>query len=524
MDTKQFEKYNSIPKEKFALAAGGDHIHDLKFDTKPVSYMRDAFNRFKKNKMSLVAAIIILLLVVYAIVGPWLFSSSYQSSYSTETVLVRYKELLPRLAFMDGTGIWDGSKTVEITANRLRMYEGMGIETGHNPVQKIIKEFTTKDETGRDITMYKVRINTYYANSAFMVTLTETEYKQLQQWQDENQIQVILPRANNPVNGPDRVLLTDVWYNCDSRGNARLDKDGNLVPSYYTYGRDDYTSTMRLAEDPYNKGEVENRWRYAQRTGTADRGYNYVVRVSSYNYFQYKFGFEPSFAFGTNSSGYDIFTRLANGARFSFLLALVVAAINLTIGAIYGAIEGYFGGATDMIMERLSDILSGVPFMVVTVLFQLHLADKVGVVGSLIYAFILTGWIGMASTVRMQFYRFKNQEYVLAARTLGAKDWRIIWKHIFPNTLGTIITSSVLVIPGVIFSETSLSYLGIINLDSATMSSIGSMLSAGQSVMTSAPHVVLFPALFIALLEISFNLFGNGLRDAFNPSLRGTEG
>ena len=177
-----------------------------------------------------------------------------------------------------------------------------------------------------------------------------------------------------------------------------------------------------------------------------------------------------------------------------------------------------------MVFEGVSDILSGIPFMVGTVLFQLHLANKVGVVGSLIYAFILTGWIGMASTVRMQFYRFKNQEYVLAARTLGAKDWRIIWKHIFPNTLGTIITSCVLVIPGVIFSETSLSYLGIINLDSPTMSSVGSMLSAGQSVMTSAPHVVFFPAIFIALLEISFNLFGNGLRDAFNPSLRGTEG
>lgn len=161
--------------------------------------------------------------------------------------------------------------------------------------------------------------------------------------------------------------------------------------------------------------------------------------------------------------------------------------------------------------------------MVVTVLFKLHLSSKVGIVGSLIYAFILTGWIGMASSVRMQFYRFKNQEYVLAARTLGASDMRIIWRHIFPNSIGTIITGSVLVIPGVIFSETSLSYLGIINLDSSTMSSVGSMLSAGQKVLTTAPHVVLFPALFIALLMISFNLFGNGLRDAFNPSLRGSE-
>ena len=161
--------------------------------------------------------------------------------------------------------------------------------------------------------------------------------------------------------------------------------------------------------------------------------------------------------------------------------------------------------------------------MVVTVLFNLHLSGKVGTIPALIYAFILTGWIGMASRVRMQFYRFKNQEYVLAARTLGANDWSIMFKHIFPNSLGTIITGSVLVIPGVIFDETSLTYLGIINLDSPVMSSVGSMLANGQSIMTAYPHIMMFPALFIALLEISFNLFGNGLRDAFNPSLRGTE-
>ena len=123
----------------------------------------------------------------------------------------------------------------------------------------------------------------------------------------------------------------------------------------------------------------------------------------------------------------------------------------------------------------------------------------------------------------MQFYRFKNSEYVLAARTLGASDFRIMFKHIFPNSLGTIVTGSILVIPGVIFSETSLTYLGIIDLNSTSMTSIGSMLTGGKEVMTKAPHVVLFPALFIALLMICFNLFGNGLRDAFNPSLRGTE-
>ena len=124
----------------------------------------------------------------------------------------------------------------------------------------------------------------------------------------------------------------------------------------------------------------------------------------------------------------------------------------------------------------------------------------------------------------MQFYRFKNQEYILAARTLGAKDSRLMFKHIFPNSIGTIITGAVLSIPGVIFTESMLSYLNIINLESSTVfTSIGTMLSQGQGSLSTHPHIILFPALFISLLEISFNLFGNGLRDAFNPSLRGVE-
>jgi len=129
----------------------------------------------------------------------------------------------------------------------------------------------------------------------------------------------------------------------------------------------------------------------------------------------------------------------------------------------------------------------------------------------------------MASRTRMQFYRFKGQEYVLSARTLGAKDARIMFKHIFPNALGTLITGSILSIPGVIFSESSLSYLHIIDLESSGFTSVGTLLSNGTSYVNTYPHVVFFPAIFISLLMISFNLLGNGLRDAFNPSLRGTD-
>jgi oligopeptide transport system permease protein len=174
-------------------------------------------------------------------------------------------------------------------------------------------------------------------------------------------------------------------------------------------------------------------------------------------------------------------------------------------------------------MERIADVLSGIPFIVVATLFQIHLAAKVGTIVSLLFAFVLTGWIGTARRVRTQFYRYKNQEYVLSARTLDAKDGRIIWKHIFPNAIGTIITSSVFVIPNVIFQESMLSFLGIVNLGGSTSTSLGTLLSEASSIWVNYPHLMIYPAIIISLLMICFNLFGNGLRDAFNPSLRGVE-
>jgi oligopeptide transport system permease protein len=245
--------------------------------------------------------------------------------------------------------------------------------------------------------------------------------------------------------------------------------------------------------------------------------------VLYYNWYQYKYGFEPNYIMGTDSQGYDLALRIAGGIKLSLLIAVVVSVINFLLGAIYGAIEGYYGGVVDMVLERISDILSGVPFIIVATLFQIHLAKKVGPIPSLLFAYVVTGWIGTASRVRSQFYRFKNQEYVMAARTLGASDKRIIWKHIFPNTLGTLITSSALVIPGTIMSESMLSFLGIVKVGGADGTSLGTLLSDASSIWTNFPHLMLYPALVISLLMICFNLFGNGLRDAFNPALRGVE-
>lgn len=505
----------NIDKSMFEFAQKDEKLHDTKLDAKRVGYFKDAFMRFRKNKGSVVGGIIIILLLLFAIFVPIFGGNSYANNIKDNTYLY-YKKLMPKSSLFAGLGFWDGCKTEEMNVNSYNYYNAIGVETGCNPIVAV-KDFDNVER------MYTVKSDSYYKNGMVYMTLTKEEYQNIQKWQDENEIQVIYP-AVDLAKYTVESFKTDAnrWYVVDQRGFPMVDASGNYEENYLKTGTDNYTSKMRIASDPYNSGDTENAYRYARLTGSSTSG-GYYVRIFTYNYFIYKYGFEPAFLFGTNDLGQDLFTRLAEGARFSFLLALFISMINLTIGAIYGAIEGYYGGAVDLTMERISDILANVPFIVVVTLFNLHLSKQVGALGSLLFAFVTTGWIGTAGTVRMQFYRFKNQEYVLAARTLGASNARIMFKHIFPNALGTIVTSSILVIPSVIFSESMLSYLGIINLETSGFTSVGTLLSQGQGFLSTYPHILLFPAIFVSLLMISFNLFGNGLRDAFNPSLRGSE-
>lgn len=505
------DNYKNIPAEKFRFT-NNRSSSDEKFKTKQIGYLEDAWHRFRKNKSSIVASIIILVLVIYAIVVPMFCETTYSRSL-TDTTYLTYTKLLPKTKHLQWLG-WDGCHKVQLTENNLNYYKAIEEETGFDVVRKVYGQESTED--GR--VLYDAKLDSYTSNGFLYMTLSQEQYDDLQAWQNETGIQVIYPAIKTK-----NVSDANIWYEANHKGVATLDRNGNFVNVYKTSGNDGNYSSLRIAGDPgLEDAEAKDRYRYATVTGDST-SVSYKCRIFKYTYFQYRYGFEPCFVFGTNALGQDIFTRLAAGARFSFIFAIAISIINLFIGSMYGAVEGYFGGALDLIMERISDILVDIPFIVVATLFQLHLAKKVGPVWSLLFAFVLTGWISMASRVRMQFYRFKGQEYVLAARTLGASNGRLMFKHIFPNSLGTLITGSVLVIPGVIFSESSLTYLGIINLESSTMTSVGTMLANGKDYLATYPHIIFMPALFISLLEISFNLFGNGLRDAFNPALRGAD-
>ena len=505
----------NIPPEAFRFVSGEEMPADGVLSHRRVGYWQDAFQRFCRNRSSVVAAVIIGALVLYALLVP-IFCATAYSQALTDPMYLYYAKLYPKwdTAARLGLGFWDGAKAITLSQANYHYYLAIGRETGTEIFPQLGEAYVSEEgKTG-----YDARLDTYLANGFLYMTLTEAEYRHLQQWQLESGVQVIYPAVTDR-NQSD----ANIWYETNARGVAQLDSRGEFVDIYRQSGEDGGYASLRLPQDPGKADpNAPDRYRYATITGDA-QAVSYQCRIFLYSYFQYRYGQEPGFLFGTNGKGEDILTRLATGARFSLIFALCIAGINLCIGAVYGAIEGYYGGTTDLVMERFSDILSRVPFLVVATLFQLHLAQKVGVVPSLLFAFVLTGWIAMAATVRMQFYRFKGREYVLAARVLGAGDGRIMFRHIFPNALGTIITGSVLVIPGVIFSESMLTYLGIVNLEGAGQTSVGTLLANARGYLSTDPHILLFPALFISLLMICFNLLGNGLRDAFNPALRGVE-
>lgn len=219
--------------------------------------------------------------------------------------------------------------------------------------------------------------------------------------------------------------------------------------------------------------------------------------------------------FGTDELGRDIFTRVWVGGRISLLIGVVGTVISLFIGCAYGGICGYFGGKVDTVMMRIVEILVGIPYMIVVILASVVLGK--GII-SLIVALCLTSWTGSARLIRGQIIQLKESEYVLAARVLGAKPWRIILKHLIPNTLGLIIVNMTFEIPGFIFSEAFLSFVGLGVQPPNT--SWGAMASIGQQQMDFFPHELLFPALAISITMLAFNLLGDGLRDALDPKLR----
>ncbi|MCM0650623.1 ABC transporter permease [Clostridium swellfunianum] len=225
----------------------------------------------------------------------------------------------------------------------------------------------------------------------------------------------------------------------------------------------------------------------------------------------------PSVAhwFGTDNLGRDMFARLWVGGRVSVLIAILGAIVDTVVGVTYGGVAGYFGGLVDDIMMRIVEILVSIPYLIVVILLSLILGKGIA---SLIIAMTITGWVGMARMIRGQILQIKEQEYVLAAHALGANPSRIIIRHLLPNTIGIMIVNITLDVPSFIFGEAFLSYIGL-GIQSPN-TSLGALASAAQQNLFFYPYQLFFPAALISMIMLSFNLLGDGLRDALDPKLR----
>ncbi|MBR5979930.1 MAG: ABC transporter permease [Oscillospiraceae bacterium] len=218
--------------------------------------------------------------------------------------------------------------------------------------------------------------------------------------------------------------------------------------------------------------------------------------------------------FGSDTQGRDIWTRVWSGTRVSLIIALAAVVIDIVIGMVYGLVSGFFGGMIDSVMQRFAEILNGIPTLVIVTLLGMVL--PAGIV-SIIFALMLTCWIGMERIARAQVLKVKEQEFVLSSRTLGAGRFRIIFSEILPNIMGQVIVTSMFSIPNAIFLEAYLSFLGL--GVPAPMASLGSLVSDGYKSMTTFPHILIIPVIVMAVLMLCFNLFADGLRDAFDPKM-----
>ena len=462
----------SMDKNKFVLVHTKDvYIQDKPLKTKEIGYYKDSWNRFKKNKGALSAFYIILGILAFVTIGPFL--NPYNLPETAPNEALRFAYLEPKIQILENFGIFDGSRNITVGKRFLHAME----------------------------------------NSTFGEGIILSGFPE---------------ELRDDVNHPDWINVSELTVRVDSYRYTNYIQS-YMPPTYFSdldAGRDPLASvTETLTRDQFVQFLSENYIidiiaiiETPNESNPSEPYVQYKVRV---NRFMMSVGQEPDdtyFWCGTTRDGQDLFTELWRGARLSLTIALLVVIINAVIGLTIGSVVGYYGGLLDLLFDRFVEIVASIPFLSVLTLLTLRFGNDLWVI---IFAFTATGWLGSYGTGRLQFYRFKNREYVLAARTLGASDTRIMFKHILPNTLGLIVTSYALAIPAFVFTEASFSFLGIINYQEAI--SVGLLIDQGQQQMQSYPYLLLFPALYIAILMIAFNLFGNGLRDAFNPSLRGVE-
>lgn len=542
--------FEELPQEMFELTQQDERIFDKKFETKAVGYWKDAVKRFCKSKSSVICFFLLAIIVILSIIGEPIGGRS-----STEQN-VRLKNLRPKVPLLCNIGIFNGTTTKDTMVNNIVFaVDEAGNKLETFKYQNIIDGLDTKwykpAEYNIDFVTKQEQYDSRYITKIKKVTLVE-KYEQ--------------------VRGEDGGVI----YETDAEGNVLYDENGKMVvklePKFYYTATIEYdTYTFLMASYQKSRIKVEDAINYLTplyhiydeeitlekllayidkdtlKTGVpsteraseinqkiaADLGIDiselgvYFVSVMRSNKgMSVDLVVDPVlsgemtphtyFIFGTDDLGIDMWSRIWSGLGLSMLIGLVVGVFCIIFGICWGAISGYYGGLVDIAMERFTDILVNVPSMIILTLLQFYMENKLIV---FILALTMTSWVGIASRTRIQFYRYKNREYVLASRTMGAKDGRLIFKHILPNGIGPLVNSAVAIIPASMRFETSMTYLGIASL---SQNSIGQIISAASDSLTTAPYLLVIPSVIFSIIMVSFSVLGLGLRDALNPALRGS--
>lgn len=630
-------------EQDFSFVQLDKSIHDVKFETKPTTFFKDAFKRFCKSKSSVTAAIILGVLILMAIIVP--IADGNDISRSNNITESHY---LPPKWFPSGTGWMDGTEWVsgvtldpatmrpvqtdgsvyrdeaivsdiEVTEDYLSQksegvlkygqggavtffptkegfdvdymsdvftylpmnetevaysFEKEATETlGGNPLWTPV--LYVQDDAGQWVVGHELQeAGRSYQDCSFdlgeiladvVTEATDFRFGVHVEGEEGKQTSLYLKSAVLEVNGAvnENVSFTDAtallggrsssWTLVSQGAQTGIYRSKMLLGSFRydkyeaAFGEDTATFTSTEVDAFIKRGWMTYTWGDVSSFALTEEGETYCpIRTvdrestsswgdvssrsltgtrSRYRYLYYQ-GYiaectdQIYYLFGTNAQGQDFFKVVFSGLLTSLELGFLCAIINITVGVVWGSISGYFGGWVDLLMERVAEILGGVPFIVMMTLIVLLLGSNFW---TFLLGLCLTGWMGMAATTRSQFYRFKGREYVLASRTLGASDARLIFRHILPNGIGIIITSGVLMIPSVIFSEATISYLlpGVLAFQGSQ--SFGVTLSTAQQSITTYPYMIISASIVMAVIMICFNLFGNGLRDAFNPSMKGAQ-
>ena len=428
-------QWNDLPADAFEPATSEEKENFIQ-DRRSVSYWKDAWRRLRKNTVAMVALVIIILLAIFAFVGPAVVPYTYKQQ-------IRGSEALHP---------WHYSLEDQEKINAyMEEHSGAGKLSPDEAVEQARKEAEAKGVTLSRVDEAKIRAK---ANVS-------------QQEASDNE---------EKVTEADAVKALGIKHSMFGYSNKELQK----------------------------KAEGEKVFPHV---------------------------------FGTDDQGRDIMVRVMVGTRVSIIVGVCAALLVLVIGALYGSISGYCGGMVDTVMQRIVEIIYSIPEMLIILLLSATLKPALeqfqnsgdGILQSLVtllgpnlismfIAFGLLYWVTMSRIIRGQILQLKQQEYVTAARALGAKGGRIITKHLLPNCIGQIVTTTFLQIPSAIFLESFLSFLGV--GVSAPLTSLGSMCSEALSGLTTYPYRLFIPAVILSVMILSLNLFGDGLRDALDPKLK----